>query len=59
MSFIVTDSEDAAESAANFRTYIEAPLLTDISVTYRGFDVYDVEPSVPSRIASLSMSTVT
>ncbi len=47
-SFIVTDSEDAAESAANFRTYIEAPLLTDISVTYRGFDVYDVEPSVPS-----------
>lgn len=47
-SFVVTDSEDAAESAANFRTYIEAPLLTDISVTYRGFDVYDVEPSVPS-----------
>lgn len=47
-SFVVTDSEDAADSAANFRTYIEAPLLTDISVTYRGFDVYDVEPSVPS-----------
>ena len=47
-SFIVTDSEDAAESAANFRTYIESPLLTDISVVYRGFDVYDVEPSVPS-----------
>lgn len=47
-SFIVTDSEDAAESAANFRTYIEAPLLTDISVTCTGFDVYDVEPSVPS-----------
>lgn len=47
-SFIVTDREDAAESAANFRTYIEAPLLTDISVTYRGFDVYEVEPSVPS-----------
>lgn len=47
-SFIVTDSEDAEESAADFRTYIESPLLTDISVTYRGFDVYDVEPSVPS-----------
>ncbi|MCM1063054.1 MAG: VIT and VWA domain-containing protein [Eubacterium sp.] len=47
-SFIVTDSEDAAESAANFRTYIEAPLLTDISIVYRGFDVYDVEPAVPS-----------
>lgn len=47
-SFIVTDSEDAEESAANFRTYIEAPLLTDIAITYRGFEVYDVEPSVPS-----------
>jgi len=47
-SFIVTDSEDAAESAANFRTYIEAPLLTDIAINYRGFEVYDVEPSVPS-----------
>lgn len=47
-SFIVTDSEDAAESAASFRTYIEAPLLTDIAITYRGFEVYDVEPSVPS-----------
>ena len=47
-SFIVTDSEDAEESAANFRTYIEAPLLTDIAVTYRGFEVHDVEPSVPS-----------
>lgn len=47
-SFIVTDSEDAAESAANFRTYIEAPLLTDISVTYKDFDVYDVETSAPS-----------
>ena len=47
-SFIVTDSEDAAESAATFRTYIEAPLLTDIAITYRGFEVYDVEPSVPS-----------
>lgn len=47
-SFIVTDSEDAAESAANFRTYIEAPLLTDISLACIGFDIYDVEPSVPS-----------
>ncbi|MCM1191067.1 MAG: VIT and VWA domain-containing protein [Butyrivibrio sp.] len=47
-SFIVTDSEDAADSAARFRTYIEAPLLTDISVAFQNFQVYDVEPSVPS-----------
>ncbi|MCM1056668.1 MAG: VWA domain-containing protein [Firmicutes bacterium] len=46
--FIVTDREDASESAASFRTYIEAPLLTDISVAYQNFDVYDVEPSLPS-----------
>jgi len=47
-SFIVTDKEDAEESAENFRTYIEAPLLTDISITCKGFEVYDVEPAVPS-----------
>ena len=47
-SFIVTDSEDAAESAERFRTYIEAPLLTDMSISFDGFDVYDVEPALPS-----------
>ncbi len=49
-SFIVTDVEDATESAERFRTYIQSPLLTDISVTYDGFDVYDVEPAVPSTL---------
>ncbi|MGN1180435.1 MAG: VIT domain-containing protein [Suilimivivens sp.] len=49
-SFIVTDSEDAATTAGNFRTYIQSPLLTDIHVTYDGFEVYDVEPSVPSTL---------
>lgn len=47
-SFIVTNAEDAKESAARFHTYIESPLLTDISVSYEDFEVYDVEPSVPS-----------
>lgn len=47
-SFIVTDSEDAADAAQRFRTYIEAPLLTDISISFDGFGAYDVEPSVPS-----------
>lgn len=46
--FIVTDSEDAEEASARFQSYIEAPLLTDISIVYKGFDVYDVEPAVPS-----------
>ena len=47
-SFIVTDSADAEDCAERFRTYIESPLLTDISVDYSDFEVYDVEPSTPS-----------
>lgn len=47
-AFIVTDSEDAAESAERFRTYIESPLLTGITVDYEGFDVYDVATATPS-----------
>lgn len=47
-SFIVTDSADAKDAAARFRTYIEAPLLTDVSISFEDFDVYDVEPSIPS-----------
>lgn len=49
-SFIVTDAEDAIATADRFRTYIQSPLLTDIQITYDGFDVYDVEPSVPSTL---------
>lgn len=47
-SFVVTDSEDAADSAERFRTYIEAPLLTGVTVDYEGFDVYDAATSTPS-----------
>lgn len=49
-SFIVTDAEDAAATADRLRTYIQSPLLTDIQVAYDGFEVYDVEPSVPSTL---------
>lgn len=44
-AFIVTDSEDAAQTASRFRTYVQAPLLTDIQITYDGFGAYDTEPS--------------
>lgn len=43
-SFVVTDSAEASETARRFRTYIESPILTDIQVSYDGFEVYDVEP---------------
>lgn len=49
-SFVVTDSADAAETASRFRTYIEAPILTNINVSYDGFDVYDVEPAAASTL---------
>lgn len=49
-SFIVTDAEDASSTAERFRSYIQAPLLTDIHISYEGFEVYDVEPAVPSTL---------
>jgi Ca-activated chloride channel family protein len=44
--FIVTDPYAAAETANTFREYISAPLLTGTTVTFEGFDAYDVEPPV-------------
>ena len=44
--FVVTEKEDASETAERFKTYIQSPVLTDIQVDFSGFDVYDVEPSV-------------
>ena len=49
-AFIVTDEADASETAQRFRTYMEAPLLTDIEITYDGLDVYHVEPVTPSTL---------
>ena len=49
-AFIVTDEADASETAQRFRTYMEAPLLTDIKITYDGLDVYHVEPVTPSTL---------
>lgn len=44
--FIVTNEEEASETANQFKTYIQSPVLTDIEVSFDGFDVYDVEPSI-------------
>ncbi len=50
--FVVTGEEEAPEIAAKFRRYIESPVLTDIKVRARGFDVYDVHPAhVPDLFA--------
>jgi len=42
--FVVTNQKEATEAAKRFAEYIDAPLLTDIEVTFQGFDASDVEP---------------
>ncbi len=49
---LFTDSADAEETAERFRTYIQTPLMTNINITFDGFETYDVEPSVPATLFS-------
>ena len=42
--FVVTKPEEAASQAERFRNYIAAPALTNVKVSFHGFDAYDVEP---------------
>lgn len=44
--FVVTDEKEADKTAKQFQTYIQSPVMTDIDVSFEGFDVYDVEPAV-------------
>lgn len=51
--FVVTEESEAGEAAERFRTYVEAPLLTDIQVEFDGMEVYGTEPSgIPALYAS-------
>ena len=43
--FVVTRPEEARAAGERFRSYIESPVLTNIRVSYRGFDAFDVEPA--------------
>lgn len=42
--FVVTEPSQAAATASRFKRYIESPVLTEIEVRFRDFEVYDVEP---------------
>jgi Ca-activated chloride channel family protein len=42
--FIVIGPQEATAAGERFREYIESPVLTNVHVSYRGFDAYDVEP---------------
>jgi len=51
--FIITSQKEAKVRAGEFRKYISSPVLTNVHITYQGFDVYDVEPSsVPDIFVS-------
>jgi Ca-activated chloride channel family protein len=43
-TFVVTSEADATHEAERFRQYISAPVMTDIKVTGRGVEIYDIEP---------------
>jgi len=43
--FIVTEPSEAAAVADRFREYIQSPLLTDIKIQTKGFEIYDVHPA--------------
>jgi Ca-activated chloride channel family protein len=47
-AFIATDEDEAKTVADRFREYVQNPVLSNIKLSFNGFDVYDVEPvSVP------------
>ena len=50
--FIVTKPEEAPARAAEFKRYVESPVLTQVRLDFSGFDAYDVEPAgVPDVLA--------
>lgn len=50
--FIVTHGGEADVKAEKFRNYIQNPVLTNIKIEYKGFQVYDTEPrTVPDVFA--------
>jgi Ca-activated chloride channel family protein len=50
--FIVTKPQEAQGEAERFRTYVGAPMLTNIAVRYDGFETYDIEPpAIPDLFA--------
>lgn len=50
--FIVTEEKDCDKKADKFRTYIQTPVLTDVTASYGNFNVYDIEPiNIPDVLA--------
>jgi Ca-activated chloride channel family protein len=43
--FVITEPSQSAVAAMKLRKMIDAPVLAGVSVTYEGFEAYDVEPA--------------
>lgn len=51
-SFIITKPDAAQGQAEHFRKMIQSPVLTQVKVSFNGFNAYDVEPvSIPDVLA--------
>ncbi|GGG47027.1 VIT and vWA domain-containing protein [Bizionia arctica] len=52
-SFIATSPAEAVEVAKAFKNYIETPLLTQVKLKTKGFEIYDMAPSsIPDVFAA-------
>jgi Ca-activated chloride channel homolog len=50
--FIVTSAAESSAAAARFREYVQSPVLTDVEVSSKNFETYDIEPpSIPDLFA--------
>ena len=50
--FVITKPDEAPAQAERFRKMIQSPVLTNVKVTFNGFNTYDVEPaSIPDVLA--------
>ena len=56
--FVVLNPGEAAKEAARFRQYIASPVLTQIKVTFPGFETYDVEPAALPDLFALRPLTI-
>ncbi len=48
--FVITEPQSAAAAARRFQEYIQAPLLTGITIDFEGFEAYDVEPKITADL---------
>ena len=56
--FVVLNQPEAAKQAARFRDYIAQPVLTNINLTYKGFDAKEVEPQALPDLFALRPLTL-